>query len=174
MKVKYIEKNYNISKKLKEVIEDKLEKFEKYFDKDVDVAVNCQEHGADNKMEVMINSRGLYFRSEVSSDNMYKNIDLALPKLEKQIIKSNEKFKSKMKRDSVGGKVFVEGSFSEDPKNLVKKKRFELTPMTLEEAEYRMEALGHSFYIFLNIYTNEVNVIYKRDDGKVGVIEAVY
>ena len=46
--------------------------------------------------------------------------------------------------------------------------------MTIEEAEYRMEALGHSFYIFLNVYTNEVNVIYKRDDGKIGVIEAVY
>ncbi len=174
MKVKYLSKNYTISKNFKETLEKKLKKFEKFFDKDLDVTVNCKEQGADNKMEVTINSDGLYFRAEVTSDNMYNNIDLALPKIEKQIVKNNEKFKSKIKRDATGNGLFIEGAFSEAPEDLVKKKRFEISPMTIEEAEFRMEALGHSFYIFLNIYTNEVNVIYRRNDGKIGVIEAIY
>lgn len=174
MRVKYQSKNYTISKDYKEAIEKKLKKFEKFFNNEIDVTVNCKKHGKDEKTEVTINSDGLYFRAEVTSDNMYNNMDLALPKIEKQIIKNNEKFKSKIRKDSVGGGMFIEGAFDEAPADLVKKKRFELTPMTIEEAEYRMDALGHSFYIFVNIYTNEVNVIYRRNDGKIGVIEAIY
>ena len=95
MEIKYVAKNYKISDKLKDIIEKKLDKLEKYFNKDVDIKVACIEQNDTCKLEVTINSAGLFIRSEVSSDNMYNNIDLAMPKLERQIIKNNKKYKNK-------------------------------------------------------------------------------
>ena len=100
MKISYTSKNYNISDKFKDILEKKLAKLERYFDEDVSVKVNCIEQAKQDKLEVTINARGMFFRSEVLSDNMYNNIDLALPKIEKQIIKQGSKFKSKLKRDA--------------------------------------------------------------------------
>ena len=90
MEIKYVAKNYKISDKFKDIIEKKLSKIEKYFDKSVDVKVACSEQNDNCKLELTINSNGLYLRSEVTSDNMYNNIDLALPKLENQIVKNNK------------------------------------------------------------------------------------
>ncbi len=174
MKVSYISRNYNIPKDFKEILEKKLKKLDKYFDKGVTAKIVCNKQKDLYILEVTINASGLFFRSEVSSDNMFSNIDLALPKIEKQITKNSDRFKTKMKKDTVTGNIFVEGSATETPKNLVKTKRFEIEPMTIEEAEYRMEALGHTFFIFINVYTNEVNVLYKRNDGNIGNIEVVY
>ena len=72
-----------------------IEKLEKYFNKDVDVKVACSEQNDNCKLEITINSAGLFIRSEVTSDNMYNNIDLAMPKLERQIVKSHKKYKNK-------------------------------------------------------------------------------
>ena len=95
MEIKYVAKNYKISDKFKDIIEKKLSKIERYFDKNVEVKVSCTEQNDRCKLELTINSSGLYLRSEVESDNMYNNIDTALPKLEKQIIKNNKKYRNK-------------------------------------------------------------------------------
>ena len=88
MEIKYISKNYKISDKLKDIIEKKLSKLEKYFTKDTTVKVACTEQNDICKLEITINSAGLFIRSEVESDNMYNNIDLSMPKLERQIVKN--------------------------------------------------------------------------------------
>ncbi len=179
MKISYTAKNYNISDKFKEVLERKLNKLEKYFDEDVVVKVNCIEQAKTDKLELTINSRGMFFRSEVTSDNMYNNIDLALPKIEKQIIKQGSKYKSKLKKDAflTNELMFLENFEPEEMKaspKLVKVKKFELDPLTVEDAENYMEALDHNFYIFLNAETGMVNVIYKRNDKNYGLIEVNY
>ena len=107
MEIKYIAKNYKISDKLKEIIEKKLSKLEKYFNKDVEIKVACTEQNDKCKLEVTINSAGLFIRSEVTSDNMYNNIDLAMPKLERQIVKNNQKFKNKFAERSFDGLTAV-------------------------------------------------------------------
>lgn len=174
MEIKYIAKNYKISDKLKDIIEKKLNKLEKYFNKDVDVKVACSEQNDTCKLEVTINSAGLFIRSEVSSDNMYNNIDLAMPKLERQIIKNNKKYRNKFAERVVYDALeFLESEPEEVKHSVVKKKTFELNPMTVEDAEAYMEAVGHSFYIFLNGETGEINVLYKRNDGNLGLIEVV-
>ena len=177
MKITYTAKNYNVSEKFKEILEKKLNKLEKYFDDDVTVKVNCIEQAKQNKLEVTINSKGMFFRSEVSSDNMYNNIDLALPKLEKQIVKQGSKFKTKLKKDAfqTNELMFMEAveETKSNPK-LVKTKKFELDPLTVEDAEAYMEALDHNFYVFLNAETGNVNIIYKRNDKNYGLIEVTY
>ena len=177
MKITYTAKNYNVSEKFKEILEKKLNKLEKYFDDDVTVKVNCIEQAKQNKLEVTINSKGMFFRSEVSSDNMYNNIDLALPKLEKQIVKQGSKFKTKLKKDAfqTNELMFIDAveETKSNPK-LVKTKKFELDPLTVEDAEAYMEALDHNFYVFLNAETGNVNIIYKRNDKNYGLIEVTY
>lgn len=172
MEIKYVAKNYKISDKFKDVIEKKLSKIEKYFNRDVELKVVCTEQNDRQKLEITINSAGLYLRSEVESDNMYNNIDLALPKLEKQIVKSNKKYKNKF-ADKAAFDTFeyIEAEPETVPVKVVKTKSFELDPISVEDAEAYMEAVGHNFYVFLNGETGEINVLYKRNDGNLGLIE---
>ena len=173
MEIKYISKNYKISDKLKDIIEKKLSKLEKYFTKDTTVKVACTEQNDVCKLEITINSAGLFIRSEVESDNMYNNIDLSMPKLERQIVKNNKKYKNKFADRLIADTLeFLEEEPASEPYKVVKKKSFELDPMTVEDAEAYMEAVGHNFYVFLNAETGEINVLYKRNDGNLGLIEA--
>ena len=174
MKINYVAKNYKISNKFKEIIEKKLEKLSKYFRKDYDVKVNCSEQGDVQKLEITINADGMFLRSEVISDNMYNNIDLAMPKIEKQIIKNSSRDKSRFMRTvNDAFEYLTELPVATSPK-LVRKKSFELEPLTIEDAETNMLALGHNFYIFLNVETGKVSVLYSRADKDLGLIEVDY
>jgi putative sigma-54 modulation protein len=103
---------------------------------------------------------------------MYNNIDLALPKLEKQIVKNTKKYKNKFAERVVFDTFeFLEEEPKIEEHKVVKTKTFELDPISVEDAEAYMEAVGHNFYVFLNGETGEINVIYKRNDGNLGLIE---
>ena len=91
MKITFVEKQYKIAKRFKDVMTEKLAKLDKYFGEDASARVVCSEQNKIQKLEVTITNKGLLYRSEVTSDNMYNNIDLALPKLEKQIVRNREK-----------------------------------------------------------------------------------
>ena len=91
MKVKFVEKNYRIADRFKEVMTGKLEKLDRYFGASASATVNCIKQNKQEKLEITIKNKGLLFRSEVTSDNMYDNIDLALPKLERQIVRHRGK-----------------------------------------------------------------------------------
>lgn len=176
MKIKYVTKNYKPSDNLKEILEKKINKLEKYFSDDVEVKVNLSEQAKKFKLEITINAKGAFFRSEVISDNMYNNIDLALPKIERQIIKHGDKFASKFRTDAFAKNelLFLEEKPEFEPVKIVKTKRFELLPTTVEDAIAQMEALGHNFYIFLNVENGKVSVVYQRNDNKYGLIEVTY
>lgn len=172
MNIKFVARNYKISDKLKEVIEKKLERLEKYFNKDVEVKVNCNEENGANKLEITINSSGLFIRSEVSSDNMYNNIDLALPKLERQIVKNTKRYKNKFaEKISYDNFEYLEEMPSNKNSKVVKTKSFDLDPISVDDAQAFMEALGHNFYVFLNAESGEINILYTRNDGDLGLIE---
>jgi len=174
MKTNYVSKNYKISDRFKEILEKKLSKLEKYFNKNFDVKVNCIEQNDIQKLEISINADGMIFRSEVTGDNMFNNIDLALPKVERQIVKLCTKHKSKSTKEIASTLEFLDAMPVEENIKLVKTKRFELEPMTLEDAEFNLDMLGHSFFVFLNAKTGEVNILYKRADGDMGLIELDY
>lgn len=172
MKIKYVAKNYKISDNFKEVIERKLEKIQKYFNSDYEIKVACTEQGNDQKLEITINANGLFIRSEVTSDNMYNNIDLALPKIERQILKNTARFKNKFKR--LERPEFIDQFEDAVQEKLVKVKRFDLEPVTVDMAIAQMEALEHTFYVFLNVETGLVSVVYKRADNNIGLIEVTH
>ena len=177
MKIDLIERGgFTISQRLERILNEKLSKLEKYFDDEVNVKVVCSKVAKLEKLEITVTSKGLLYRSEVTTDNMYNNIDIALPKLEKQIVRTNEKRKEKAKGSKQEN--FLPFEFiEEEPEALpevYKTKTFDLDPMLVDDARYAIERLGHDFFVFLNAETGKINILYKRKDGKFGLIDLVY
>ncbi len=178
MKIDIIERSgYTVSQRLERILNEKLSRLEKYFDDQVNVKVVCSKVAKQEKLELTITSKGLMYRSEVLSDNMYNNIDIALPKLEKQIVRNREKMKDKKARGSKQENLlpfeFMTEAVDEVP-SIYKQKTFELEPLLVDDARFAIERLGHDFYVFLNAETGKVNILYRRKDGKFGLIDLVY
>ena len=143
---------------------------EKYFENpdEVSVKVVFSIRGRDQKVEITINSINFDLRSEVSHSDMYAAIDLAVDKLEQQMRKFKSKLMSKERVEIVYDEDIVD---DDDLEEVVKRKKVYLKPMDEEEAIMQMELLGHTFFVFKDIKTEKVNVLYKRLDGAYGVIE---
>lgn len=175
MKITFVENKFKIAKRFKDVMTEKLGKLDKYFGETASARVVCSKQGKNEKLEVTITNKGLLYRSEVSGLNNYENIDFVLPKLERQIVRTREKVKQKKRGTGKNyGFEFIEELPELKLPDIYKKKVFDLEPVMLEEAKDAIERLGHSFYIFLNAESGRVNVLYRRNDGKFGLIEVNY
>lgn len=181
MTIEYLCKNYDASDKLKTIIDKKVQKLDKFFADDTRIKIGLKKGNTRSTddlytLELTILLDSTVLRAEVTSDNMYNNIDLALPKLEKQIIRHHKKLESKSKK--FRGKDFSvpeevdEEEVSED-KAVVRSKCYTLSPMSIDDAIEELELVGHNFYVFLNKSTNSINVLYVRNDGNYGLIETV-
>ncbi|CDE98855.1 lmo2511 protein [Clostridium sp. CAG:628] len=148
----------------------KIDKMEKYFENpdEVSVKVVFSIRGREQKVEITINSINFDLRSEVSHSDMYAAIDLAVDKLEQQMRKFKSKLMSKERVEIVYDEDIIDDDVLEE---VVKRKKVYLKPMDEEEAIMQMELLGHTFFVFKDIKTEKVNVLYKRLDGAYGVIE---
>ena len=178
MKIEILERGgYKVSQRLDRILREKLERLSKYFDGEVNVKVVCIKVAKQEKLEITITSKGLMYRSEVTSDNMYDNIDYALPKLEKQIVRNNEKRKEKKAKGSKQENFLPCEFLEEEPEELpsiYKKKTFDLDPRMIDDARFAIERLGHDFFVFLNAETGKINILYRRKDGKFGLIDLNY
>lgn len=147
----------------------KIDKMEKYFENpdEVSVKVVFSIRGREQKVEITINGINFDLRSEVSHNDMYAAIDLAVDKLEQQMRKFKSKLMSKERVEIVYDDIIDDDVLEE----VVKRKKVYLKPMDEEEAIMQMEFLGHTFFVFKDIKTEKVNVLYKRLDGAYGVIE---
>ncbi len=175
MKVTFVEKKYKIGNRFKDVMTEKLAKLDKYFGEDATARVVCSKQNKVEKLELNITNKGVLYRAEVSGDNNYDNIDLVLPKLEKQVVRNREKLtKSKRTAPKSLGFEFLEEEPELKLPEIYRTKSFELNPIMVEEAKDAIERLGHTFYIFLNAETGRVNVLYKRNDNKYGLIEVTF
>ena len=180
MTIEYLCKNYEAGDKLKSVIDKKVQKLDKFFSNDTRIKIALKKGNTRSTddlytLELTILLDGTVLRAEVTSDNMYNNIDLALPKLEKQIIRHHKKLESKSKK--FRGKDFSmpEEVVDDEPqeKAVVRSKCYTLIPMSIDDAIEELELVGHNFYVFLNKSTNSINVLYVRNDGNYGLIETV-
>jgi len=178
MKLILIARNTEVGETLRKVIDKKVKKIEKYFKPNVDAHVTLSVEGYRNIVEVTIPFDGIVIRAEETNDEMQNSIDRAFEKIEKQVHKHRTKLEKKLKE----GAFKLEAGLSADQlldsesfeARIIKNKRFTIKPMSDEEALTQMDLLGHSFFVFLNAETNEVNVLYKRKDGNFGLIEPVY
>ena len=159
---------------IKEYIEEKIGRLDKYFDNPNEITANVviKVKGKDQTVEVTIPTKKFILRGEVTSNDLYAAIDLVSDKLERQIRKNKTRIKKKIDKTNID--FNFDFKVEKDEKNeskIVKRKDIEMKPMSEEEAILQLELLGHSFFVFKNVKTNEVDVLYKRNDGDYGIIE---
>lgn len=163
-----------ITDAIRDYVEDKLGRLDKYFkDSDINANVLLKVKGNRQIIEVTVPTDKYILRSEEEHNDLYAAIDLVVDKLEGQIRKN----KTKLKKQNIDNK-YKEFNFDyeldEDEENtdvIVKHKEIEMKPMDSEEAILEMELLGHSFFVYKDVDTGNVNVLYKRKDGNYGLIE---
>ena len=178
MKVTVLAKNIELTSALKNTVERKILKLEKYFNPNVEAKATLSVQKNSQKVEVMIPFNGIMLRGEDATDDMYKSIDLVQEKLERQIRKQKTRLQKRYSGESVRYLSFdniddIPEHEMEESK-IVKTKKFNIKPMDVEEAILEMELLGHNFFVFKDAKTNEANVIYRRKDGNYGLIEPDY
>ena len=165
-------KNITVSQGLRTAVEDKLGKLERYFTPDTEVIVTLSVEKERQKIEVTIPVKGNIIRSEQVSNDMYVSIDLVEEIIERQLKKYKNKIVDKKQAAVAFSDLFINEEYdSNDEVDIVKVKKFAMKPMDPEEACVQMELLGHSFYVFLNSETEQVNVVYKRKGNTYGLIE---
>ena len=172
MKYQIRGKNTQVTAALKEYVEKRLGKLEKYFDNPPEAIVTLVVEKDTHRVEVTMPINGYILRGEEESMDMYSAIDLVVEKMEKQINRYKARFMKKNKALSIKDipTGLVETQTEEEPR-VVRTKKFAIKPMPLEEAIMQMNLLGHSFFVFSNAESEEVNVIYRRKDGNYGLIE---
>ncbi len=168
-------KNLEITDSMRNAVESKIGKLDRYFAPDTTVHVTMSEERGREKIEVTIPVKGNIIRAEQDSNDMYVSIDLVEEIIERQIKKYRKKLTDKKQNVPSFSEEFLnEEDEQEENVRIVKTKRFAMKPMDPEEACIQMDLLGHSFFMFLNAETDEVNVVYKRKNNTYGLIEPEY
>jgi putative sigma-54 modulation protein len=170
-------KNLPVTDALQRYIEKRLGKIERYLEGVDTVQVNLAVNRDSHVVEVTIPLNGYLLRGEEVTGDMYGSVDLVVEKLERQIAKYKTRLMKKLKNGTLKElpEIAAEhrGEAEPEPK-LIRTKRFPIKPMPVEEAILQMNLLGHSFFVFFNAETEEVNVLYRRRDGNFGLIEPEY
>lgn len=166
-------KNIEVTEGLRSAVYDKIGKLERYFTPETEVHVTLSVEKDRQKIEITIPVKGNIIRAEEVSSDMYVSIDLVEEIIERQLRKHKNKLIEKQQAAASFNPAFVEEEGYDDEEiQIVRSKRFAMKPMDPEEACVQMDLLGHSFYVFRNSETDEVNVVYKRKGkNSYGLIE---
>jgi putative sigma-54 modulation protein len=175
MRITISGKNIDVTQGLKDAIYEKLGKLDKYFTPETEAIVTLSVEKNRQKIEVTVPIKGSMIRAEQVSDDMYVSIDLVQEIIERQVRKHKTRL---VNRNRGGGNLqqtFIEME-TEEPEaiRIVRSKKFAMKPMDPEEACIQMELSGHSFFVFRNAETDDVNVVYKRKGNTYGLIEPEY
>jgi putative sigma-54 modulation protein len=165
-------KNVEVTDALRNTINAKLGKLNRYFTDDTNIIVTLSVEKERQKIEVTIPVKGRIIRSEQVSNDMYISIDLVEEVIERQLRKYKNKIIDKKQNAANFQKAYIDKDYMENEDiRIVRTKKFPVKPMYPEDACVQMELLGHNFFVFTNADTDEVNVVYKRKGGTYGLIE---
>ena len=165
-------KNIEVTGGLREAVQEKIGKLDKYFSAETEAIVTLSVEKERQKIEVTIPVKGSIIRAEEVSSDMYVSIDLVEEVIERQLRKYKTKIVESKQSAAEFSKMYIDNDYDDEPEiKIVRSKKFGIKPMDPEEACIQMELLGHNFYVFSNSETDEVNVVYKRKNGTYGLIE---
>ena len=179
MKFVFTDKKVTLPNSIHAYAEKKVGKLDRFFKEDATATITFSvEKERLNRVEVTIRSSGTIFRVSESTSDMHASIDAAVTTLERQIRKNKTRLEKRLRQGAFERALDVEdfSSFAPDEPeegeyHIVRSKTFPIKPMTRDEAILQMNLLGHSFYVFRNIETNAVCVVYHRNNGGYGLIE---
>lgn len=174
MKITVVGRQMNVYDEMKDLIERKLEKLDKYFSGEGEATVTLSCKHNEKNLEITISAANTLFRSEVGADSFRTALDKAIDALEGQIRRNKTRVARRLRTG--GLEVMPEEAFgfedsdTEDEEAIIRIKTFPIKPMTSEEAILQMNLLGHQFFVFNNGETGKTCVIYARRDGAYGLI----
>ena len=167
MKIIIVGSNIDVTPGLREAVESKIGKLEKYFTAETEVHVTLSVEKDRQKIEVTIPVKGNIIRSEQVSSDMYVSIDLV-----EELKKYKSRIVDKHQNASFFTDAYMDHNYMDEEEiKIVRSKKFDIKPMYPEDACIQMELLGHSFFVFFNAETEQVNVVYKRKGDTYGLIE---
>ena len=176
MNVTIVGRKLNLRDNFKELVQRKLTKFERIFDADADVLVKVTVEKNHQTVEITIKQRGMIYRAEAVAPEMNEALDDVIAALGRQIRKNKTRLEraKKVRQFELADEFELSEAHEEEPDEeieIAKHKTFFVKTMTVEEAILQMNLLGHTFFLFRDDGSGEVNVVYKRNDGKYGVLE---
>ncbi|MFO0752629.1 MAG: ribosome-associated translation inhibitor RaiA [Thermodesulfovibrionales bacterium] len=165
-------RHLEITPALRSYSEEKIGKFEKYLSNITEAVVTLSVEKYRHKAEVLLKVNGVLIQAEGVTGEVYSAIDEVVEKLEKQVKKYKEKAHAyrKGEKKSAGE---PSAATAEDRGRIIKHKKFDMKPMSSEEAVHQMELLDKDFFVFANDVTGHINVVYRRTDGNYGLIEPI-
>jgi putative sigma-54 modulation protein len=170
MNIKINCRQMDLTKNLKDYAEEKISKFNKYLNNITEANVTFSVEKYRHKAEVLLKVNGSHIQAESITGEMYSSIDEVVEKLARQVKKLKEKTashrKGKEKEEAFPGP-------EEASPTIIKDKAFNIKPMSVEEAAMQMDLIDRTFLVFTNASSGNINVLYKRNDGNLGLIEPI-
>lgn len=165
-----------VTNAIENYVKNKLDRLNKYFQNDEVVAnVLLKVRGREQIIEVTIPADKYILRGEVGNDDLYSAIDLVTDKLERQIRKNKTRLSKQNKcYKDLNLNFDIEENDIKDESikyNIVKRKTLEMKPMDEEEAILEMNLLGHDFFVYKDMHSDNICILYKRKDGEYGILE---
>lgn len=172
MNIKVTGRNIEITDAIRDYVEKRVERLEKFEGKNTEINAVCSVEREEQIVEMQVKYDGEFIRIEERNEDLYASIDLALDKVERQMRKEKEKRSDRSKNVSFKEKflnVFNHAEV-ENSGEITKTKCYEIKPITVEDAKLKLEENGDMFLVFVNAENNQVNVIYQRGDGSFGIV----
>jgi putative sigma-54 modulation protein len=167
----------HVTEAMRSYAEEKIGHLQHYFDHIIDAHVTMRTERALQIIDVTLHLPNFLIKAEERSDDMYASIDLVRDRLEQQIRKHKTRLIDRHHHPKTNGKLVPEpvtgAEDADEGPRIVRSKKFNVKPMHAEDAAHQMELLGHSFFVFVNAETEQLNVLYKRKSGDLGLIEPV-
>lgn len=176
MKFQFTEKKVSLPESVHAYAEKKVMKLERFFRDDAEALVTFSVEKDRNKAEITVHAAGTYFRASEATSDMYASIDAAVATIERQIRKNKTRLAKKLREGAFEREVQPEYVPADDTVEagafeVVRRKRFPIKPMSVEEAILQMDLLEHTFFVFRDVAADgAVSVVYRRTNGGYGLI----
>ena len=167
-------KKVEVTDAIRNYIEEKIGRLDKYFENpdEITAKVLIRIVGIEQIVEVTIPIQKVVLRGEERHKDLYAAIDVVSDKLERQIRKNKTRMQKRVNKETISGfNLDFDDVKEDDDEVIVKRKEIEMKPMSEEEAILQMNLVGHEFFVFKNVETGNVDVLYRRKDGDYGIIE---
>jgi len=169
-------RNVEVTDRLREYVESKVEKLDRYLPTITEARMELsteQTRSAEDRQvaQLTLHIRGVLLRSEERSSDMFTSVDNVMDKIKRQIDRYKSKRRARYRSSPAEVAALVLDEEEAEQRSIVRTKRFSVTPMDAEEAIEQMELLGHSFFVFYNVDEGQINVVYARRDGNYGLLQ---
>ena len=180
MKINLVGKNINITQDIKDEVEKKFDRLNKYFDDQQAMDVKISQEGNDYKVEsTIILDGGTILRAESMEETYQNSIDRTMDALVRQIRKHKTRLLKHRNSGSIKFENFnesfdseynIDDSYDDDEIKIVREKEVKMKPMSDQEAAMQMELLNHDFYVYQDDQDMNLRIVYRRKNGGYGVI----